>query len=226
MFTDDIYEADVFSSIEEDDYPTKKVRKRTTVKPVHTKARHTKKEYKVSNEVLEMQERYNTLIANKDANKDDWQKFYLSIEKFIMKHTYKVNFGHFVDKSSDLWGYLSYILLESIIPKKNSDGTYSCWYVDPIKGKIRKGYDSTQTNIGNYLLNKIKWTVIEFNQIDSTFTSYCTDMDLDPIPDSDDKIEQLIEDSILPELPYMIPVIGQTDNFKKELISLCNLRTY
>lgn len=230
MIADDtyeIYEKDIFDDLE-DDYAPPKRRRGPRVNKAKTnpiKGKYTKKTQKLSKAVLDMQERYDAIAANKNATRKDWQAFFQSIEKFVMSQAYKINFNRYIEKTSDLWGYLTYIILESIIPKKGLDGKVSCWYIDPIKQKMRNGYNREQANIGNYLSNKVKWSVIDFNQSEQEFLSYCTDFDLDPVPDDDSKIDKIAdEEDVYDSLPIKLEVRGQCDDFKRELNLICSLR--
>ena len=41
-----------------------------------------------------------------------------------------------ISKDSDLWSYLISTLMDMIIPKKNIDGSRSCWYINKNTNKI------------------------------------------------------------------------------------------
>ena len=92
---EDIYQSDVFSEIEDDEPIIKK--KSSKSKQSYRKSKH-KKSAKLTKSVIELQNRYTTIASNENATSEDWQKFYLSIEKMIMKQAYFNNFKHFIPK--------------------------------------------------------------------------------------------------------------------------------
>lgn len=132
---------------------------------------------KISKSVLSLQERYDNVASNEKATSEDWQEFYLSIEKLIMKQACFNNFKRYVTKDSELWSYLITNLLDQIIPKKNIDGTRSCWYVDKKTNKICKGYDPKKSNIGNFILNRIKFIIMNYNNTKETEYELLTETD-------------------------------------------------
>ena len=215
---EDIYQSDVFSEIEDDEPVVK--RKLSKSKQSFRKSKH-KKSTKLTKSVIDLQNRYTTIASNENATSEDWQKFYLSIEKMIMKQAYFNNFKHFIPKDSDLWGHLVTTLMDQIIPKKNIDGTRSCWYIDKSTNKIRTGYNSEKSNIGNFILNRTKYIIMEYNMHENEFTKKLVDTNIEPIPDSFDFPE--IQKSINPE--DQITVTGNQLNFVKELSSIIKLHT-
>lgn len=219
---DDEYQEDVFDYTEDDDLIVKKRRKRRTTNPQKKKVQldKTGAPKKLSKAVQAMQDRYDAIAADENATQEDWEKFFLSIEKFVMKHAYMVNFKRFIDKDSDLWGHLVYHLLDAIKPKKDLNGNRSCWYIDPYTHKVKEGYNKSKSNIGNFLLNKTKWFIFYFNQHEFEFTSTLTDPSASPIPDE----YELPDNDVYSMLPTQIETEGNIDEFRKELERIWNLR--
>lgn len=186
---EDNYQSDVFTEADDDEIALafNKAKKRIAKK--HTKftklsIKRKKKSSVLPKSVIDLQNRYDALAYSDNTTSKDWQTFYLSIEKLIMKQAYFNNFKKFISKDSDLWSHLISTLMDQIIPKTNTDGTKSCWYINKQTNKICKGYDPQKTNIGNFILNRIKWIIFSYNNDRNKEIESLTDVDLNPVPDN------------------------------------------
>lgn len=179
------YQSDVFTEADDGDIAKafNKAKKKFTKKKSLKALKRKKKSSVLPKSVIELQNRYNSIANKEDATSKDWEEFYLSIEKLIMKQAYFNNFKKFISKDSDLWSYLTSSLMDQIIPKKNIDGSRSCWFINKRTNKICKGYDPEKANIGNFILNRIKWIIVEYNNNRSEEMESLTDLDAMPIPD-------------------------------------------
>ena len=221
---DDEYVEDVFDYTLDDDLIGKRKRRRKATnksqQPKHVDK--SGKPKKLSKAVQAMQDRYDAIAANENATAKDWQEFFNSIEKFIMRQAYVVNFKHYVEKDSDLWGHLVTTLMAAIIPKRNPDGTRSCWYIDPQTQKVKVGYDPAKSNIGNFLLNTTKWTIVRFNKAESDIIQTLTDVSAEPIPDEIE--DEPIDNDIYMQLPTKIDTRGDITKYRKELNNIWQMR--
>lgn len=212
----DDYQVDVFSSMDDDDIAKEfnKAKKRLNKKSKQKSCvKRQKKSSVLPKSVIELQSRYDEIANNENATSKDWESFYLSIEKLVMKQAYFNNFKKYISKDSDLWSYLISTLMDMIIPKKNIDGSRSCWYINKNTNKICKGYDPEKSNIGNFILNRIKWIIFDYNKNRTSETDSLTDLDAMPIPDIFEfpEIQKNIKDS------EQIRVIGNPIEYSKNI---------
>lgn len=212
----DDYQVDVFSSMDDDDIAKEfnKAKKRLNKKSKQKSCvKRQKKSSVLPKSVVELQSRYDEIANNENATSKDWESFYLSIEKLVMKQAYFNNFKKYISKDSDLWSYLISTLMDMIIPKKNIDGSRSCWYINKNTNKICKGYDPEKSNIGNFILNRIKWIIFDYNKNRTSETDSLTDLDAMPIPDIFEfpEIQKNIKDS------EQIRVIGNPIEYSKNI---------
>lgn len=212
----DDYQVDVFSSMDDDDIAKEfnKAKKRLNKKSKQKSCvKRQKKSSVLPKSVVELQSRYDEIANNENATSKDWESFYLSIEKLVMKQAYFNNFKKYISKDSDLWSYLISTLMDMIIPKKNIDGSRSCWYINKNTNKICKGYDPEKSNIGNFILNRIKWIIFDYNKNRTSETDSLTDLDAMPIPDVFEfpEIQKNIKDS------EQIRVIGNPIEYSKNI---------
>lgn len=212
----DDYQVDVFSSMDDDDIAKEfnKAKKRLNKKSKQKSCvKRQKKSSVLPKSVVELQSRYDEIANNENATSKDWESFYLSIEKLVMKQAYFNNFKKYISKDSDLWSYLISTLMDMIIPKKNIDGSRSCWYINKTTNKICKGYDPEKSNIGNFILNRIKWIIFDYNKNRTSETDSLTDLDAMPIPDIFEfpEIQKNIKDS------EQIRVIGNPIEYSKNI---------
>ena len=212
----DDYQVDVFSSMDDDDIAKEfnKAKKRLNKKSKQKSCvKRQKKSSVLPKSVVELQSRYDEIANNENATSKDWESFYLSIEKLVMKQAYFNNFKKYISKDSDLGSYLISTLMDMIIPKKNIDGSRSCWYINKNTNKICKGYDPEKSNIGNFILNRIKWIIFDYNKNRTSETDSLTDLDAMPIPDIFEfpEIQKNIKDS------EQIRVIGNPIEYSKNI---------
>ena len=212
----DDYQVDVFSSMDDDDIAKEfnKAKKRLNKKSKQKSCvKRQKKSSVLPKSVIELQSRYDEIANNENATTKDWESFYLSIEKLVMKQAYFNNFKKYISKDSDLCSYLISTLMDMIIPKKNIDGSRSCWYINKNTNKICKGYDPEKSNIGNFILNRIKWIIFDYNKNRTSETDSLTDLDAMPIPDIFEfpEIQKNIKDS------EQIRVIGNPIEYSKNI---------
>ena len=204
---EDMYVADVFSEIDDSEVPVKRRGKKRGPKgPRRGKgSKDPSKPKKLTKEVQAMQDRYD-YYSSKESTAKEWQDFFESIEKFIMKKAYVLNFKRYVEKDSDLWGHLIVCLWERLVPKKNYDGTLSCWYFDLRNKRLKPGYNPQITNVGNYILNQIEWIIKEFNQEEAGINASLVDDSAEPIPDESEP--QVLNTDIYCNLPAIIDTEG------------------
>lgn len=201
------YQPDIFSEIDDDEIAKEfnKVKKRTlknrTNKRTVSKLKRQKKSNVLPKSVVELQARYDEIASKENATSKDWEVFYKSIEKLIMKQAYFNNFKNYIEKDSELWCHLVTTLMDQIIPKKNIDGTKSCWYIDKKTNKICKGYDPAKSNIGNFILNRIKWIIVNYNKSKASEMEMLNDLEVTPLQDN-----------------FEFPEIEKTLDFKEQIL--------
>lgn len=176
----------------------------------------------LSNSILSLQKRYDKVALNENATSEDWQEFYLSIEKLIMKQACFNNFKRYINKDSELWSYLITNLLDQIIPKKNIDGTRSCWYIDKKTNRIYKGYDPKKSNIGNFILNRIKFLIMNYNNTKEFEIESLVDSEENPIVDNFEFPE--LQKSI--DKKEQINVLGNSTEYMKKVSSIMKFHNF
>ena len=186
-----------------------------------TKNIHRKKKCsKLSDSVTDLQERYDLIASNENATPEDWQEFYLSIEKLIMKQASFNNYKKFIPKDSELWCDIVSSIMDQIIPKRNLDGTRSCWFIDRETNRICKGYNPKKANIGSFIINRTKWLVLTYNK--KRTDENIVDMDITNLSDDFEypEIQKVLDNK------EQIKVVGNTTEYNKKLESILKFHSF
>jgi hypothetical protein len=80
----------------------------------------------------------------------------LQIRPFVISQLNKCLNGSFPE---ELINFTMDRIYDRIVPKKDIDGVFRCFYYDSRNNSRKPGYDPERTNLGSYIIGVIRWSI-------------------------------------------------------------------